>query len=203
MLADVPVVHANVVRVFCCTHAHIIITCSSLSSMDYFGPVVNRSARVADSGHGGQIVCTHEVRDALVSAIESGEFRKRVMIADLGIFPYKGISEPVRVFQITSEDLVGRNPFPTLRVEKAEKSEKKAVNKVRASGMHLSLPAVDAPEFSMTVNSVTHARNGRHKHTKRASASEGSSHGEGDGEHERKGEFSEMSVNSQYDSEDR
>ena len=33
--------------------------------MDYFGPVVNRSARVSDTGHGGQIVATQEVIDQL------------------------------------------------------------------------------------------------------------------------------------------
>lgn len=35
--------------------------------MDYFGPVVNRSARVSDTGHGGQVVCTQEVVDILNS----------------------------------------------------------------------------------------------------------------------------------------
>src|SRR5947209_5452464 len=35
------------------------------------GPVVNRSARVSDTGHGGQIVCTQEVVDALRSNLSS------------------------------------------------------------------------------------------------------------------------------------
>jgi class 3 adenylate cyclase len=33
--------------------------------MDYYGPVVNRCARVADSAHGGQVVATDEVKRAL------------------------------------------------------------------------------------------------------------------------------------------
>jgi len=33
--------------------------------MDYFGPVVNRSARVSDTAHGGQVVATQEVVDAI------------------------------------------------------------------------------------------------------------------------------------------
>jgi class 3 adenylate cyclase len=83
--------------------------------MDYFGPVVNRSARVADSAHGGQIICTEEVQAKLVAAINSGEFKQNVVIEELGSHKYKGIGELVTVFQVSSEHLLARNPFPPLR----------------------------------------------------------------------------------------
>jgi class 3 adenylate cyclase len=99
--------------------------------MDYFGPTVNRSARVSDSAHGGQIVCTQEVYDVLAAAQKSGEFKKNIVVEELGSFPYKGISELVKVYQLSSKELVERNPFPALRVEepeepKEDKTEKKA-----------------------------------------------------------------------------
>eukprot|EP00455_Lapot_gusevi_P055112 TRINITY_DN8938_c0_g4_i4.p1 TRINITY_DN8938_c0_g4~~TRINITY_DN8938_c0_g4_i4.p1 ORF type:complete len:522 (-),score=89.10 TRINITY_DN8938_c0_g4_i4:80-1645(-) len=97
--------------------------------MDYFGPVVNRSARVSDSAHGGQIVCTQEVCDILngaqqnnVSELSNAEEREMIQDVqkeDLGCHPYKGISEEVRVFQLSSSLLAGRQ-FPPLRTKKAK-----------------------------------------------------------------------------------
>jgi adenylate cyclase len=43
--------------------------------MDYFGPVVNMSARISDTAHGGQIVCSLQAVDALKD--EKKTFEKR------------------------------------------------------------------------------------------------------------------------------
>eukprot|EP00808_Paulinella_micropora_P008067 g14309.t1 len=62
--------------------------------MDYFGPTVNRSARVADSAHGGQIICTDEVAVKLQSAIQAKTFDRAVHFTklgyDMGDFKMKG-----------------------------------------------------------------------------------------------------------------
>lgn len=106
--------------------------------MDYFGPVVNRAARVSDSAHGGQVVCTVEVRDRLVAGIAAGEFpRTKLDVLDLGRHRYKGIPELVQVFQISDEHLAGRNPFPELRTTKADE------------------PMPDAATTTMTTTAVT------------------------------------------------
>ena len=91
--------------------------------MDYFGPVVNRSARVSDSAHGGQVVCTAEVADRLTAGIAAGEFPTSTLhLKDLGFHRYKGITELVQVFQISNDALSGRNPFPELRTTKADEA---------------------------------------------------------------------------------
>jgi len=87
--------------------------------MDYYGAVVNRASRVADSAHGGQIVCTEEVHQALVEAQNKSDFKKDVSIVELGEFPYKGIADLVKVYQITDKSLEARAPFPKLRIDKA------------------------------------------------------------------------------------
>jgi predicted ATPase len=66
---------------------------------DFFGPTLNRAARVMDAGHGGQV---------LVSAATAGLLRDHELV-DLGVHQLKGLDEPERIFQ------VGRGDFPALR----------------------------------------------------------------------------------------
>ena len=68
---------------------------------DYFGPVVNRAARLMAVGHGGQVLCSSAtaelVGDAAMSLIDLGEHRLR------------DLDRPMHVFQ------VGGGSFPALR----------------------------------------------------------------------------------------
>ena len=57
---------------------------------DYFGPVVNVAARMADAGHGGQILAS----GAVAALIDDSEMR------DLGSFWMKGLVTEQRVFQL-------------------------------------------------------------------------------------------------------
>jgi predicted ATPase/class 3 adenylate cyclase len=66
---------------------------------DYFGPGVNRAARVMAAGHGGQVL----VSAATASLIGTAG------LADLGEHRFAGLSAPERVFQI------GSRTFPPLR----------------------------------------------------------------------------------------
>ncbi len=69
---------------------------------DYFGPTLNRVARVMDAGHGGQILLT-EATAALVREHD---------VVDLGEHQVKGLAKPERIFQ------VGSAVHPELRVHR-------------------------------------------------------------------------------------
>jgi predicted ATPase len=75
---------------------------------DYFGPSVNRAARVAAAAHGGQIVMSHAteelVRDALPMQCD---------LVDLGEHRLRDLSRPERVFQVGAAGLPGE--FAPLR----------------------------------------------------------------------------------------
>jgi len=76
---------------------------AELRDGDYFGPVLNRVARVMAAGHGGQVLLTDSTA-ALLTGVD--------LIA-LGARRLRDLSTPVGVFQVRAEGL--RSEFPSLR----------------------------------------------------------------------------------------
>jgi predicted ATPase/class 3 adenylate cyclase len=66
---------------------------------DYFGPVVNTTARLEAAGHGGQVLLTEPVRQAA-----------EVSARDLGVHHLRDVADPVQIWQL------GDGDFPPLRV---------------------------------------------------------------------------------------
>ncbi len=75
---------------------------------DYFGPAVNRAARLMASGHGGQV---------LLSEVTAGLSREQlpadVTLRDLGEHHLKDLSSPEHIFQLQIPDLPAE--FPALK----------------------------------------------------------------------------------------
>ena len=74
---------------------------------DYFGPAVNRTARVMSAGHGGQILLSSAVAEAI-----SGRLPSEMQLRDLGQHRLKDLAEPLRLFQIVAPGLA--ETFPPL-----------------------------------------------------------------------------------------
>jgi predicted ATPase/class 3 adenylate cyclase len=75
---------------------------------DYFGPALNRAARLMSAGHGGQIVCSHATADVIRDALPAD-----VGLVDLGEHRLRDLTRSEHVFQIEHPDL--RREFPPLR----------------------------------------------------------------------------------------
>jgi len=86
--------------------------------MDYFGSNVNLTARVSDSAHGGQICVTKDVIAEYEKAKEDPDFQEwfpsPLIVKDMGHHQFKGVSEDVTVYQLSSPELATRQ-FPPLR----------------------------------------------------------------------------------------
>jgi predicted ATPase/class 3 adenylate cyclase len=65
---------------------------------DYFGPHVNRAARLAGAAHGGQTVMSAPTAEALGA-------ESRVELVDLGRVHLRGIVEPVHAFGVVTADV--------------------------------------------------------------------------------------------------
>ena len=74
---------------------------------DYFGPAVNRVARLVSSAHGGQTLLSHVTAD-LVGASMPAE----ATLEDLGILRLKDLGQPEHVYGVRIGDLPG--DFPPL-----------------------------------------------------------------------------------------
>lgn len=73
---------------------------------DYFGPTVNRVARLLAIAHGGQVIASGSTAQMLGNALPFGELR------DLGEHRLKDLAEPERVWQLVVPGL--RDTFPPL-----------------------------------------------------------------------------------------
>ena len=76
---------------------------AELRGGDYFGPVLNRVARVMAAGHGGQVLLTDSTA-ALLTGVD---------LIELGPRRLRDLSSPVGVFQVRAGGL--RSEFPPLR----------------------------------------------------------------------------------------
>ena len=75
---------------------------------DYFGPAVNRAARIMSIGHGGQVLLSA----ATVSLLD-GRLPPAAGLRDLGEHRLKDLSRPERIFQLVAPGLPA--DFPPLR----------------------------------------------------------------------------------------
>ena len=74
---------------------------------DYFGPAVNRAARIMSAGHGGQVL----VSEATASLVQD-TLPQSAGLLDLGKHRLKDLSRPEHLFQLTGDGLTAT--FPAL-----------------------------------------------------------------------------------------
>jgi predicted ATPase/class 3 adenylate cyclase/tetratricopeptide (TPR) repeat protein len=79
---------------------------------DYYGPVLNRAARIMSAGHGGQILLSS-------ATAESVELNSALSLRDLGIHRLKDLEEPEHVFEVRHEDIpVVTTPIRTVDIRR-------------------------------------------------------------------------------------
>jgi len=88
---------------------------ADLRAGDYYGPAVNRAARVSAAGHGGQILVSHATEELVRDDLPEG-----AGLVDLGEQRLRDLARPERVFQVTHSGLASEfapvrslDAFPT------------------------------------------------------------------------------------------
>ena len=80
----------------------------ALTDTGYVGLSVHAAARICFAAHGGQIVISSAVRTAVLDSLAEG-----VSLRGLGAWRFRGLPEPVDLFQVDAADLP--REFPPLR----------------------------------------------------------------------------------------
>jgi class 3 adenylate cyclase len=80
----------------------------ALTDTGYVGLSVHAAARICFAAHGGQIVLSAAVRAAVLDSLTDG-----VTLRSLGAWRFRGLPEPIDMFQADAADLVA--DFPPLR----------------------------------------------------------------------------------------
>jgi class 3 adenylate cyclase len=79
----------------------------TLTDNGYIGLSVHTVARVCTSGHGGQIVVSSAVREAVGTALPDG-----ITLKSLGTWRLSGLRESTELFQLSADDLLDDFPPP-------------------------------------------------------------------------------------------
>jgi predicted ATPase/class 3 adenylate cyclase len=74
---------------------------------DYYGPAVNRAARVAAAAHGGQILVSHATEELARDSLPAAH-----ALVDLGEHRLRDLARAERVFQLAAPGLAGDFPPP-------------------------------------------------------------------------------------------
>src|SRR4051812_13750980 len=86
---------------------------AELRDGDYYGPALNRAARLMSAAHGGQIVISRATEELVRDDLTAG-----LALLDLGDHRLRDLARPERVFQVTVTGL--RDAFPSLQSLDAE-----------------------------------------------------------------------------------
>lgn len=97
---------------------------------DYFGPPLNRVARLLSAGHGGQTLLSRAARQRIGEELPEG-----VSLRDMGGHRLKDLREPERIFQLLAPDLPSE--FPPLKTLETSSNEDRyrLIKKIGSGGM--------------------------------------------------------------------
>jgi class 3 adenylate cyclase/tRNA A-37 threonylcarbamoyl transferase component Bud32 len=98
---------------------------------DYFGPPLNRVARLLSAGHGGQTLLSRSTRELL----GDGDLPEGVELRDMGEHRLRDLKEPERIFQVVPPDLPSE--FPLLKTLEApsEDDRYRLIKRIGSGGM--------------------------------------------------------------------